>query len=280
MTRARIPGMVAGRQSLVTVDSPAGRSGVRRRAVAVSLSALGIALVVIAWEAIVRLGNVSQVVLPSPAEVAVTGSELVRSGSFWNDVRVSLEEFFFGFAGGALAGYIIGVLLGLSNRWRQYVGPVVELFRFVIPFSWIPLTVLWFGTSLFGKEVLVGYAVFFIVAISVEDAVRAIDPRLLKVARMMGLSGIHLLFRVYLRGSLTRTISGVRVAIGVGWIALVAAEYVGSSAGLGYMVINAEQELSTSTIIVGMICIGLIGSGLTALLGPVEKRINFHAKSR
>lgn len=248
--------------------------GRRRRTVAFGVG--GILGWIVVWQVIAVVGHLPQVTLPTPVEVGATLVALGREASTWNDVLVSLQEVVVGYLVGSAVGYMVGALLGVSQLWRRYVGPVVEVFRFVIPFSWIPLTVLWFGTSLTGKEVLVGYAVFFVMAVSVEEAVRSVDPALVKVGRMVGMSRYALIAQVQLRASLPRTFTGLRVAIAVAWISLIAAEYVGSSAGLGFLIVNAEQQLQTSTILAGMVFIGVIGSVLSIAVGVIGRRVNSH----
>lgn len=256
-------------EDLVQLPAPE-RGGPSRR---VGLGVVGVVIGVALWQLFVEVGQVSRVILPTPLEVVRRAGVLAGTGTFWNDVGVSVREFGFGYLIGAGAGYVAGAALGVSRRWRQLLGPVVEVFRFVIPFSWIPLTVLWFGTSSIGKEFLVAYAVFFVVAISVQEAVQGVDPELLKVGKTLGMAPNKLLFQVQLRAALPRCIAGLRVGIGAGWIAVVAAEYVGSSAGLGYLIINAQQVLSTGTILAGMGAIGLLGSVMSLGAVRLERRL-------
>lgn len=267
-----MPDVPMAEVGLVDFSGTVGRRTLRAAVLGVG----GMATLIGLWEAFVVVGHVQPVVLPTPVGVVMTLGSLVRQPSFWNDVLVSVEEFGAGYLLGGVLGYVVGVLLGVSEWWSRTLGPVVQVFRFVIPFSWIPLVVLWFGIGLDGKALLVAYAVFFVVALSVEDAVRSVDPVLVKVGRTVGMSRYVLLMKVRLRGSLPRALSGLRVAVAVGWITVVAAEYIGSSAGLGYLIINAQQVLSTNTILAGMVTIGAIGSLLSLSVGQIERRLTPH----
>jgi ABC-type nitrate/sulfonate/bicarbonate transport system permease component len=177
----------------------------------------------------------------------------------------------FEFGAGYLIGVVLGVALGLAiGEWRGFrlaATPVVESLRFVVPFAWIPLTILWFGTSFTGKIVLVAYAVFFVMIVSTSRAIATVDPTLSRVGVVLGMSRLRLAWSVHLRAAAPTIASAARAAAAIGWIAVVAAEYIGASAGLGLMITNAASSLATAVVISGMIVIGLVGAGISALIG-------------
>lgn len=232
----------------------------------VLLPLAGLLLLLAAWEATVVIYELPMVVLPSPWLVAKTLAELIATVSFWRSVGVSLYEFAAGYAGGVVLGVAVGALMGESRLVRQTLSPVVESLRFIVPFAWIPLTVLWFGTSFTGKILLVGYAVFFVMAVSTTRSMLIVDPTLTRVGTMLGMNRWELASRVHLRAAAPSIASAARAAAAIGWIAVVAAEYIGSSAGLGFMITNAAMSLATGVVIAGMIAIGLVGAGVSALI--------------
>lgn len=232
----------------------------------VLLPLAGLLLLLVAWEATVVIYELPMVVLPSPWLVAKTLAELIATVSFWRSVGVSLYEFAAGYAGGVVLGVAVGALMGESRLVRQTLSPVVESLRFIVPFAWIPLTVLWFGTSFTGKILLVGYAVFFVMAVSTTRSMLIVDPTLTRVGTMLGMNRWELASRVHLRAAAPSIASAARAAAAIGWIAVVAAEYIGSSAGLGFMITNAAMSLATGVVIAGMIAIGLVGAGVSALI--------------
>jgi len=227
----------------------------------------GLVIVLVAWEGTVVAYALPSIVLPSPRAVARTLGELVASRSFWRDVGVSLYEFAAGYATGVVLGIAVGVLIGESRRFRLATTPVIEALRFIVPFAWIPLTILWFGTSFTGKILLVAYAVFFVMVVSTARAVAHVEPTLSRVGTMLGMGRWRLAWKVHLRAAAPTIASAARAAAAIGWIAVVAAEYIGASAGLGLMITNAATSLATSVVIAGMIVIGLIGAGVSALIG-------------
>lgn len=243
--------------------STAGAALVRR----VMLPLLGVVITLVVWEATVLGYQLPAIVLPSPKAVIAALAELSGTRAFWRDVGVSLYEFLVGYSLGAIAGIAIGMLMGEWRQFRMMATPVVESLRFIVPFAWIPLTILWFGTSFTGKIVLVAYAVFFVMVVSTARAIGDVEPTLSRVGTMLGMRRWRLAWQVHLRAAAPTIASAARAAAAIGWIAVVAAEYIGASAGLGLMITNAATSLATPVVIAGMIVIGVIGAGVSALIG-------------
>lgn len=231
------------------------------------LPLLGFALVMLVWQATIAIYGLQRIVLPTPMEVGATLLKLFGTAAFWKDVGVSLKEFLIGYLVGGALGILVGVLIGERPTFRMTVGPIVEGLRFIVPFAWIPLTVLWFGTSLTGKVVLVAYAVFFVMVVTTARSLATVDEVLRRVGIMLGMGPVALALKVNLRAAAPGIASGAKAAAAVGWIAVVAAEYIGASAGLGVMITNASMSLLTATVIAGMIVIGAIGAMVSWLVG-------------
>jgi len=227
----------------------------------------GVCIVLVVWQATVVMYRLPLIVLPPPWDVALALAQLVDTYAFWRDVGVSLYEFASGYAIGVAFGVAIGLAIGESRTFRLAATPVVESLRFIVPFAWIPLTILWFGTSYTGKIALVAYAVFFVMVVSTARAIAAVDPILSRVGTALGMGRLHLAWNVHLRAAAPTIASAARAAAAIGWVAVVAAEYIGASAGLGLMITNAASSLATPVVIAGMIVIGLVGAGVSALIG-------------
>ena len=237
----------------------------------VLLPLIGVLLVLAAWEATVLVYELPVVVLPSPWSVATTLVELVATTAFWRDVGVSLYEFGAGYCVGVVLGVMVGTLMGESRGIRMTVAPVVESLRFIVPFAWIPLTILWFGTSFTGKILLVAYAVFFVMVVSTTRSILQVEPTLSRVGTMLGMGRWELALKVHLRAAAPSIASAARAAAAIGWIAVVAAEYIGASAGLGFMITNASMSLATAVVIAGMVVIGLVGAGVSGLINWLSR---------
>jgi ABC-type nitrate/sulfonate/bicarbonate transport system permease component len=238
--------------------------GVLRKRVLLPL--LGVAVVLLVWQGTVVGYKLPAIVLPSPWSVATTLVGLVGMSSFWRDVAVSVYEFAAGYAIGVVLGVAIGLCMGESRYFRMTATPVIESLRFIVPFAWIPLTILLFGTSYTGKIVLVAYAVFFVMVVSTARAIAQVEPTLSRVGIMLGMGRWRLAWKVHLRAAAPTIASAARAAAAIGWIAVVAAEYIGASAGLGLLITNAATSLATAVVIAGMIVIGWVGAGVSALI--------------
>ncbi|WP_439285006.1 ABC transporter permease [Microbacterium sp. A93] len=239
---------------------------------------LGLAIVLVIWQTTVALSGVPVVVLPTVTDVVQAFFALIATAPFWNSLGVSVLEFILGFLVGVSAGVVAGLVLSALPRLALALNPVIETLRFIVPFAWIPLTILWFGTSIGGKVFLVAYAVFFVMLVSTTDAVRNVDSTLLRVATMLGMSRWQSLFQVQFRAAAPSILNASRAAAGLGWIAVVAAEYVGSSAGLGFIIINASSSLDTAVVIAAMVVIGLVGAAVSWLIGlATSSKVNYDA---
>lgn len=243
----------------MTSESRAVR-GARMLRNRVLLPLVGVLVVAAIWQVTLVAYRLPVIVLPPPLAVVETLGELLVTASFWRDVGVSLYEFTAGYLLGGLSGIVVGMLIGESRNFRLTAAPVIESFRFVVPFAWIPLTILWFGTSYTGKILLVAYAVFFVMVVSTARSIVQVEPTLSRVGTMLGMGRLALALNVHLHAAAPAIASAARAAAAIGWIAVVAAEYIGASAGLGVMITNAASSLATATVIAGMVVIGIVGA--------------------
>lgn len=240
-------------------------------------AAFSFAVMYALWYGLTGPGGLRPVILPAPAAVWHELRALLVSADFADDVTTSLGELAGGFALGTLGGLATGIVLARHRRLAAYVEPVVEAARFIIPFSLVPLVVVWFGVSPVGKVFVVAYACFFVTALNTEAAVANVDPLLLKAAAALGYHGPALLLRVVLPAALPRILTGLQLALAYGWVSVVAAEYTGAQAGLGYFITNAQSGLETAKVIAGMAVIGTIGSLFSLALTVLRRRFAFYA---
>lgn len=239
----------------------------------VALGALGVLAVLLApWQMAVTLG-VKPVILPPVQKVLASGWELLRGDVLGPALAVSLARVNGGFALAALAGVPAGIVLGRSPRLFALSESLVESFRFIIPFAWIPLAILWFGIHEAGKIFIIWYAGFFLVLLHTLAGVRAVDPDLIKAARTLGAGERTIFYKVVLPASLPAILTGLRIAFAACWIALIAAELVAARSGLGYLIMDAREFLQTDVVMVGMILIGVIGALYNWLFAVAQARL-------
>ena len=198
------------------------------------------------------------VLMPAPTTIARTAAGLVASGELFFHLVASLkrEASAFLFAATAIP---LGIAMGWWRLVYNQVNPIMEILRPIPPLAWIPLSILWFGIGDAQNEFIIFLGMFFPILINTIVGVKNVDPNLVRAARSLGAPEYKVLSRIVLKGSLPQIITGVRIGLGVGWMALVAAELVGANSGLGFLINDARSMLRTDTIVVGMLTIGLVG---------------------
>lgn len=181
------------------------------------------------------------------------------------------------FAAGYVSSVIIAVLLGLVigrlPKVFQYINPAIQLLRPISPMAWMPFIVLWFGIGDIPAIVIIFIAAFFPVLLSTVSAVGGIDTIYLKVSENFGIRQPQIMWKVIFPASFPQIANGIHLALGTAWVFLVAGEMVGSQSGLGYLVIDARNNLRADILFADIIVIGLIGLLLDTLLKVAEKRI-------
>jgi ABC-type nitrate/sulfonate/bicarbonate transport system permease component len=240
------------------------------------LGVLGVALVLLLpWQLAVAFGA-RPVILPAISAVAERFVALTQAHVLGPATLVSLARVNAGFALAAATAVPLGLLLGRDDRLLAATETLIESFRFVVPFAWIPIAILWFGTSEAGKLFIIWYAAFFIILLQTIAGVRGVDADLVKAARSLGASGAAIFRKVVVPAALPAIITGFKIGFATSWISLLAAEMVASRAGLGYLVMDAREFLETDTVIAGMAVIGAIGALYSGLFTLVQRRLLRH----
>jgi NitT/TauT family transport system permease protein len=184
----------------------------------------------------------------------------------------SLFRVTWGFLLAVVVGVPIGLLLGWFRPAHQAFNPLIQVLRPISPIAWIPLAILWFGVSDAAPIFLIFLASVFPITVSATAAVQNMQPVYLRAARNFGLQGAELLRRVILPATLPQIVTGVRIALGVAWLVVVAAEMIAVNSGLGYLIIDARNAGKRYDLVVaGMLIIGLIGLALDLLVRRLER---------
>jgi len=215
--------------------------------------------------------------LPAPEAVAVRFWDILWNGfrnySLGQHLGYSLFRVLAGFALGALVGIPLGYAMGLSNWARGWFDPIVEFMRPVPPLALIPLVIIWAGIGEPGKIVLLFLAALWIMAISARSGVSGVSISKVHAAYSLGASKAQIMRHVIVPNSLPEIFTGARVAMGVCWGTVVAAELVAAEQGAGMMIMVASRFQNTDIVILGIILIGIIGFGIDILMRLAEKAL-------
>lgn len=230
-------------------------------------------VLVLGWEMASRvLLDKTQATLLPPASGVFKGAiELAVSGELWRHMIDSLQREAVAFMYASIA-IPLGLLMGVFKWLNEQVDPIIEIFRPIPPIAWIPLSILWFGVGNAQNQFIIFLGIFFPILLNTIDAVRGVEPNLIRAARCLGASGFSVIMKVVLRAALPQIVTGIRIGLGVGWMALVAAELVGANSGLGFLINDARTVLRTDYILVGMLTIGFIGLTLDRLVRFIAQK--------
>lgn len=208
---------------------------------------------------------------PSPVDTVLAFQELISSQRLWGDVVASLFRVSWGFMLATIVGVPLGLIVGWSSRSFMAFNPIIQGLRPISPIAWIPIAILWFGIGDYAGIYLIFYASFFPITVGSMAAVRNISLVHQRSAMNFGLSGFRLFRHVVLPAALPQIITSLRIALGVAWLVIVAAEMVGMDSGLGYLINDARNMGSRYDLVVAtMIMIGVIGIILDLLIRQLE----------
>jgi NitT/TauT family transport system permease protein len=233
--------------------------------------ALGIAALVAVWHLVARRFDPSQ--FPGPREVAAAWQEQLAEGQLLGHIKTSLARFAIAYAIAVALGVPLGVTLGYWTRGLRFVDPALQILRPISPIAWFPLAVLWFGVGDAPAVFIIALAAFFPILLSTVGAVRNVPGDYLKVAATFGAKPGFTARKVLLPAAFPAIVVGLRIALGVAWIHLVAGEMLGSQAGLGFLIVDARNFLRTDLIVAGMLTIGVLGLGVDRLMAWFERRV-------
>lgn len=196
--------------------------------------------------------------LPPPSAIVAGAWELIETGELFRHLRDSVKRELVAFLF-SLSAIPLGIAMGWSRVINEQFDVLIEVLRPIPPLAWIPLSILWFGIGDTQNQFIIFLGMFFPILLNTITGVKNIEPNLVHAAQCLGASELKILWRVVLRAALPSIVTGIRVGLGVGWMALVAAELVGANSGLGFLINDARTVLRTDYVIVGMMTIGLVG---------------------
>ena len=250
--------------------APARRAGrLRLRLAGLLLPVLIAAL----WEALVAAGLANGRLMPPPSVVGATLRDLAASGELLTHAAATLWRVGAGFGIGAAAGTVLGALTGALPVARALLDPTLQALRAIPSIAWVPLFILWFGIFEASKVALIAVGVFFPVYLGVAAAILGIDRKIVEVGRVFRLSRLAMVRRVLLPAILPDWFTALRGGLGLGFMFVVAAEIMGASEGLGYLLVDGQQLGRPDTIIAAIIAFAVLGKladgALLALTRPL-----------
>ena len=223
------------------------------------------------WQVTTALGLFSIVQLPPPAMVVDAAAELIDRGALGQYAAISTQRVVAGFVAGASLGLLLGAVTGLGRSWDRLLGPTLGGIRAVPALAWVPLLILWLKIGEESKVTLIAIGAFFPVYTTVSLALRHVDRHLVEAGRAFGLHGARLFTTVQLPAVLPSVISGLRLALAQSWLFLVAAELIASSSGLGFLLVDSQNNGRVDRILLAIVLLALIGKTTDGAIGLFER---------
>ncbi|HDX8371398.1 TPA: taurine ABC transporter permease TauC [Aeromonas dhakensis] len=242
------------------------------------ISLLTLSALLALWWLVARLGLISPLFLPPPAQVlqqfaTLAGPQGFMDATLWQHLAASLQRILIALAAATLCGVTVGLAMGISPTLRGMLDPLIELYRPVPPLAYLPLMVIWFGIGETSKVLLIYLAIFAPVAMATLAGVQGAKQVRLRAARALGANRWQVLWYVIVPGALPDILTGLRIGLGVGWSTLVAAELIAATRGVGFMVQAAGEFLATDVVLAGILVIALIAFTLELGLRALQRRL-------
>lgn len=244
-----------------------------RRSWAPLLRLISPLVMLVLWQLLSSAGLVSDKTLASPAQVISAAAELWSDGSLQDALAVSVQRVLLGAVLGIAVAVLLGVLAGFSRIVELAIDPPIQMLRTVPFLGLIPLFIIWFGIGEQPKVFLVALGVMFPLYLNLFAGIRSIDGKLIEAAETLGLNKFQLAVHVILPGALPQALTGLRMSLGVAWLALIVAEQINADAGLGYLINNARIYFRIDIVIFGLLVYAFLGLATDAIVRALEGRL-------
>lgn len=230
-------------------------------------------VIVISWAQLSAADVFPAYILPHPSRVFEDMLYLWNSGELPEHIMVTLFRVASGFLLGAAAATCLGALTGYSRLFYELLDPTLQAIKSIPSLGWVPLFILWFGIFETSKIILIAVGVFFPVYLNLMMAIRDADRKLFEVAKVYRLPTRDRIFRVLLPGTLPAYFTGLRSGLALGWMFVIAAELMGASQGLGFLMLDGQMTGNPSIIIGALILFAVLGKGSDVILTFISSKL-------
>jgi sulfonate transport system permease protein len=232
-------------------------------------------LLLVTWEIALRAAWLPSSIVATPTQVAASAVKLVASGKLLAHAWFSVRRLFLGFFAGLLPAFCIGALVGYSRYVGRLLSPTISLLAPIPVTAWIPLVIIMAGVGEASKAAVIAVGTFFPIYFGTVNGIRAVDPKLIEVARMYEKQPLTTLTHIMLPCALDSIFLGMRSALGLAWVLLIVAEVIAASDGIGWLMWDARNFARPADMIVGMLTAGVLGAVTTGIMSCVQRMLLF-----
>jgi sulfonate transport system permease protein len=231
-------------------------------------------LLLVAWELSTRYHLVNLRLLVRPSLVVETFIREVKEGNLFSQLWSSIARDLGGALLGSLAGILVGSGMGVSRFWNRVLGPSFHAAKQVAIFAWIPLMSVWLGSGESAKVVFIALSAFYPVVVNTFEGIRSVGNEYVEVARVFRFTRLQVFRRVILPGAAPSILAGIQVALVYSWLATIGAEYLlAAGPGIGNLMIDGREQFQMDKVLLGVVLVGLVGLGISALQAALGNRI-------
>jgi sulfonate transport system permease protein len=232
--------------------------------------------ILLAWELLARLEVLPPNWFPAPTAIAKTIYEMAVNGDLWKHVGITMARVVVGFLVGASLGTLLGAVTGYFPIARKLLDPLLQSLRSVPSIAWVPLFLLWLGIQESSKIALFSLGAFFPVYLNLSVAMRHVDSKLLEVGKLYRLSSFEMVRRLILPAVLPEYIVGLRSGLGLAWMFVVAAELLGASSGIGYLMVDGQMTGRAAIILGSVLLFAVCGKATDWVMSATGAKLLGH----
>ncbi|MCC0632382.1 MULTISPECIES: ABC transporter permease [unclassified Clostridioides] len=231
-------------------------------------------IILVLWKITNYLSIWSEYILPPPEKVYSTFLNMINDGSIFINVYASMKRVLIGFAISTIIGVPLGIFFGIYGKVYEYFKSLINFLRNTPPLALIPMLILWFGIGEESKIIIIILASFFPIFTSTLKGIKNCDSKLIEVGRVFELSKLQIIFRIIIPNAILDIAVGLKLALGYSFRAIIGAELVAASSGLGYLISDGKEMSRTDVVIVGIIVIGLLGIITDYIFSIIVKKVS------
>lgn len=226
----------------------------------------------VGWELAVAFKLSDGRLLPTPSKIILTLADLAKRGELLDHVLATLQRVGLGFVFGVGAGTLVGAVSGYWTPVRRVLDPTLQALRNIPSIAWVPMFILWFGIFETSKVILIAVGVFFPIYLALTGAIMGVDRKLVEVGRIFRFSHREMITRVLLPATLPAYVISLRAGLGLGWMFVVAAEFMGAEQGLGFLLVDGQQTGRPAVILASITAFAILGKLTDWILAAVSAR--------
>lgn len=229
-------------------------------------------MIVFIWEYASRAGWVAPHLLPAPSTVLQEITTMAQEGELWGHIGITLYRVFAGFFAGSIAAVLLGAATGYIKTVNQLLDPLLQALRAIPSLAWVPLFILWIGIGEASKITLVAVGVFFPVYLNLTSGIQGVDRKLIEVGRIYNFSSLQQIRKIILPAALPSFLVGIRSGLSLGWMFVVAAELLGASQGLGYLMVFGQNTSAPELVVGSILLFAIFGKVTDEILKRIQAK--------